>query len=42
MKVAKHKKVIFAVILTWLVVSFVPSLSLANFLGKGTGKSKGA
>jgi hypothetical protein len=35
----KHKKVLFAVVATYLVMSFVPQIGLMNFLGKG---SKGA
>lgn len=30
----KHKAVIIAVILTWLLVSFVPQVSLMSLLGK--------
>ena len=36
----RNKHVLAAVLLTYLLISFVPSLSLANFLGKG--KKKGA
>lgn len=36
----RNKHVIFAVLITYLVISFVPSLSLMNLLGKG--KRKGA
>jgi hypothetical protein len=35
----RNKHVLVAVLLTYLVVSFVPSLSLTNLMGKG--KSKG-
>jgi hypothetical protein len=35
----KHK-VLIAVIATYLLISFVPQLSLANFLGKAKGKGK--
>ena len=35
----RNKHVLAAVMLTYLLISFVPSLSLANFLGKG--KKKG-
>lgn len=31
----RNKHVIFAVIATYLLVSFVPSLALPNILGKG-------
>lgn len=31
----RNKHVLFAVALTYLVVSFVPSLALPNLLGKG-------
>ena len=34
----KHKHVLVAVLITYLVLSFVPSLLLTNFLGK---KKKG-
>jgi hypothetical protein len=34
----KHKHVIAAVIVTWLIVSFVPSLSAASLLGRRPGK----
>ena len=30
----RNKHIIFAVLLTWLVVSFVPQLALPNLLGK--------
>jgi hypothetical protein len=33
----RNKHVIFAVILTYLVVSFVPSLALPNIMGKKKG-----
>ena len=36
----KNKHVLFAVLVTYLVMSFVPSLGLMNIVGKG--KSKGA
>ena len=35
----RNKHVLVAVLLTYLLISFVPSLSLANILGKG--KKKG-
>lgn len=40
----KHKKVLFAVVATYLVMSFVPQIGLMNFLGKskGASSSKGA
>jgi hypothetical protein len=39
--VGKHKKVIFAVVATYLVMSFVPQIGLMNFLSKGAkGTSK--
>jgi hypothetical protein len=38
----KHKAVIVAVLLTYLVISFVPQLGLMSLIGKGKGKSKGA
>jgi hypothetical protein len=31
----RNKHVIFAVIATYLVLSFVPSLLITNFIGKG-------
>jgi hypothetical protein len=31
----RNKHVIFAVIATWLVISFVPSLSLTSLMGRG-------
>lgn len=31
----RSKHVLFAVVLTYLVLSFVPSLLLTNFIGKG-------
>ena len=31
----RNKHVIVAVVLTYLVLSFVPSLLLTNFIGKG-------
>ena len=33
----RNKHVIFAVVLTYLVLSFVPSLLLTNFIGKKKG-----
>ena len=33
----KHKHVLVAVLITYLVLSFVPSLLLTNFLGKKKG-----
>lgn len=33
----KHKKVLFAVVATYLVMSFVPQIGLMNFLGKAKG-----
>lgn len=33
----RNKHVLFAVLLTYLVVSFVPSLALPNILGKKKG-----
>jgi hypothetical protein len=38
----KHKKVVFAVLATWVVLSFVPQLSLASFLGKAKGGKGGS
>ena len=38
----KHKKVVFAVVATYLVMSFVPQIGLMNFLGKGGAKSAGS
>jgi hypothetical protein len=37
----KHKKVLFAVVATYLVMSFVPQIGAMNLLGKG-GSAKGA
>lgn len=37
----RHKHVIAAILVTWLVVSFVPQLSLMSLLGKAKGKGKG-
>ena len=34
----RNKHVLAAVLLTYLLISFVPSLSLANFLGRKKGK----
>jgi len=34
----KNKHVIIAVLLTYLLVSFVPQISLMNLIGKGKGK----
>ena len=31
----RNKHVLFAVLVTYLIVSFVPSLALPNILGKG-------
>lgn len=31
----RNKHVIFAVLITYLLVSFVPSIALPNILGKG-------
>lgn len=31
----RNKHVVFAVLLTYLLVSFVPSIALPNILGKG-------
>jgi len=36
-KIAKHP-VLWAVLITYVLVSFVPQLSLMNFIGKGKGK----
>ena len=33
----RNKHVLFAVLLTYLVVSFVPSIGLKNIMGKGKG-----
>ena len=33
----RNKHVIFAVVLTYVVLSFVPSLLLTNFIGKKKG-----
>jgi hypothetical protein len=37
----KNKHVFWAVLLTYLVMSFVPSLGLMSLLGKGKGGGKG-
>ena len=34
----RNKHVVFAVIATYLLLSFVPSLLLTNFIGKKKGK----
>ncbi len=34
----KHKTVLIAVLATYLLISFVPQLSLMNLIGKGKGK----
>lgn len=34
----KNKHVLAAVIVTYLLISFVPQLSLMNLIGKGKGK----
>lgn len=34
----KHKHILVAVLLTYLLVSFVPQLSLMSLIGKGKGK----
>jgi len=36
---SEHKKVIVAVLITYVVISFVPSLSLTRVLGKAKGQS---
>lgn len=36
----KHKPVIVAILLTWVIVSFVPAIQLTALLGKG--KKKGS
>lgn len=33
----KHKNVLFAVLITYVVISFVPQLGLMALLGKGKG-----
>jgi hypothetical protein len=33
------KTIFIAVLLTWVVVSFVPAIQLTSILGKGKGKS---
>jgi hypothetical protein len=33
----KHKHILFAVVITYLVLSFVPSLGLMSLLGKKKG-----
>lgn len=33
----KHKHVLFAVLATYLLISFVPQLSLMSLIGKGKG-----
>jgi hypothetical protein len=41
----KHKKVLFAVVATYLVMSFVPQIGVMNLVGKGgkgAGSKKGA
>jgi hypothetical protein len=35
-----NRHVFWAVLLTYLVISFVPQLSLMSLLGKGKGKGK--
>lgn len=39
MKFAKHP-VFWAVVITYVVISFVPQLGLMNLVGKGKGKGK--
>lgn len=34
----KNKHILFAVLATYLLISFVPQLSLMNLIGKGKGK----
>jgi len=34
----KHKSVLVAVLVTYLVVSFVPQIGLMSLIGKGKGK----
>lgn len=34
----KHKHVFIAVLITYLVISFVPQIGLMNLIGKGKGK----
>jgi len=34
----KHKSVIVAVIVTYVVISFVPQIGLMSLIGKGKGK----
>jgi hypothetical protein len=36
----KHRAVIAAVLVTYLVISFVPQLGLMSLVGKGKGKGK--
>lgn len=36
----KNKHVIVAIVLTWIIVSFVPAIQLTTILGKGKGKGK--
>ena len=35
----KNKHVLTAVVITYLIMSFVPSLGLMNLVGKGKGKA---
>lgn len=37
----KNKHVLAAVLVTWLILSFVPQLGLMSLLGKAKGKGKG-
>lgn len=37
----RHKEIIITAIVVYVVVSFVPQLSLMNFLGKRPGGAKG-
>jgi hypothetical protein len=36
-----RKGIVIAVIVTWVVVSFVPAIQLTSIMGKGKGKGKG-
>jgi hypothetical protein len=37
----KHKHILGAVVLTYLILSFIPQLGLMSLLGKAKGKGKG-
>lgn len=38
----RNKHVLVAVLLTWLLISFVPALSVRNLIGMGKGKAAGS